>query len=324
VTALLEPNLAVAVAVAPPPGAHGGDGARLAAALGIDPGEVLDLSLSLNPCAPDIVALARRRLGSLTRYPDARAATAAVAGALGVEAERVMLTNGGAEAIALVAGELKEGWVEPPDFSLYERHLAEVRKGAGRWRSNPCNPTGELAAEDAVAAVWDEAFWPLATGTWTRGDADRGAVVVGSLTKLLACPGLRLGYVLGPDADVIERLRRRQPEWSVNGLAAAALPALLAPVDLPGWQRAIAGLRDVLYRVLREHGLTTAPSDANWVLAHAPGLRERLAPQGVVVRDCASFGLDGWVRIAVPDERGLERLDRALLVTASHAYGGRR
>ena len=53
-------------------------------------------------------------------------------------------------------------------------------------------------ASDAVAAVWDEAFYPLATGTWTR--ADTGTVVVGSLTKVFACPGLRAGYVVAPES----------------------------------------------------------------------------------------------------------------------------
>ena len=54
------------------------------------------------------------------------------------------------------------------------------------------------------------------------------------------------------------------------------------------------------------------PSDANWVLVPAPGLRAALAPHGVVVRDCTGFGLPGVVRIAVPDEEGLGRLDQAL------------
>ncbi len=64
--------------------------------------------------------------------------------------------------------------------------------------------------------------------------------------------------------------------------------------------------------MLGAHGLATRPSDANWVLVDAPGLREALAPHAVVVRDCASFGLPGLARIAVPDEQGLARLDVAL------------
>src|SRR5205085_500529 len=83
----------------------------------------------------------------------------------------------------------------PPAVPPYPRPL-RPSPGPGRWRSNPNHPLGTLAAVTDRAAVWDEAFWPLATGTWTRGDADRSAIVVGSLTKVFACPGLRVGYVL--------------------------------------------------------------------------------------------------------------------------------
>lgn len=299
----------------PPPGEHGGDGARLAAALGVGAAEVLDLSASLNPCAPDVGALAAAHLGSLRRYPDDEAATTAMAAALGVAAERVVLTNGGAEAIALVAAELGAGWVEHPDFSLYERHLARLDPQAGRWRSNPRNPTGELAPPDAAAAVWDEAFWPLATGTWTRGEG----IVVGSLTKVFACPGLRAGYVAAPDRAFADAVRRRRPAWSVSGLACALVPELLAGADLPGWRDAIVERRDELVAALDGHDVHAA--DAPWVLVHAAGdLRDRLARQGILVRDCGSFGLPRTVRIAVPPDAGLARL-RAALRRPSSAAG---
>jgi len=300
----------------PPPGVHGGDGPVVAEALGLDPSSVLDLSVSLNPCAPDVRSLALGHLDALTRYPDPESATRALAGVIGVDASRVVLTNGGSEAIAMVAAELGPGWVDEPDFSLYRRHLPAVVAGAPRWRSNPRNPTGRLAAPDETAAVWDEAFYPLATGAWSRGDA--GAVVVGSLTKVFACPGLRLGYVLAPDAGLAERLRRRQPRWAVNGIAAALVPELLERTDLPAWSRGIAVLRTQLVDVLQAHGLRPRPSDAPFVVVdRAAGLRDRLAPLGIVVRDCTSFGLAGCARIAVPGPDGLERLDRALDAVAA-------
>jgi histidinol-phosphate/aromatic aminotransferase/cobyric acid decarboxylase-like protein len=60
------------------------------------------------------------------------------------------------------------------------------------------------------------------------------------------------------------------------------------------------------------------PSDAPFVLVgRAAGLRDRLAPLGIVVRDCASFGLAGCARIAVPGPDELERLDRALGTVAA-------
>jgi histidinol-phosphate/aromatic aminotransferase/cobyric acid decarboxylase-like protein len=294
---------------APAAGEHGGDGARLAAALGIDADDVLDLSASLNPCAPDITALAAAHVRVLRRYPDASDATAALAAAVGVEVDRVVLTNGGAEAIALVAAELGAGWVEGPEFSLYGRHLTTLDPDAGGWRSNPRSPTGELAASGDRAAVWDEAFFPLATGRWTRGDG--GAVVVGSLTKLLACPGLRVGYVIAPTRAFADAVRRRQPLWSVGSLACAVVPEALSLVDLPRWSSAIDELRVELVTCL--DGFEVQAADAPWVLVrHAGDLRDRLARQAVLVRDCTSFGMPGTVRIAVPDERGLERLRRAL------------
>ena len=273
---------------------------------------MLDLSLSLNPVAPAIGPRAAAHLAVLSRYPDATAATSALADALRVDPGCVLLTNGGAEAIDLVAAELGSGWVEGPEFSLYARSLPRLDPTGPRFRSNPNNPTGRLAGPGDAADVWDEAFYPLATGRWTSAAAAQGAVVVGSLTKVFACPGLRLGYVLSTDGDLIDRLAARQPRWAVNGLAAAVLPDLLADADLEGWAAEIADLRRRLVALLRSAGLDPEPSDANFVLVHAPGLRGRLAPAGIVVRDCASFGLPGHVRVAVPAEAGLRRLARAL------------
>jgi histidinol-phosphate/aromatic aminotransferase/cobyric acid decarboxylase-like protein len=293
-------------------GPHGGDGWRLAAHLGIAPEEVLDLSASLNPVAPDPVPVLARHLGAVRRYPDPTEAEEHLAKSIGADPELTVLTNGGSEAIALVAALYPAGWVEEPDFSLYRRHLRTIDPSAARWRSNPHNPSGLLASPADDAAIWDEAFWPLATGTWTRGDAGRGRIALGSLTKLLACPGIRLGYVLCPDARTARAVRHQRPRWSVNGVAVAALPDLLAAVDLPAWAAAVRQLRVQLIDVLQGARYAPAPSDANWVLVEAPDLRRRLAPAGICVRDCASFGMPGTVRIAVPNHHGLQRLAAAL------------
>ena len=237
------------------PGPHGGDGAAVARQLGLDPAAMLDLSASLNPLAPDVAALVRRLDDTAVgTYPDAGSATQALAEAMGVAADRLLLTNGGAEAIALVAAEHPVGTVPEPAFSLYRRHLVEADAAdhdqrALVWSANPSSPWGEIAPPDQAADVWDEAFWPLATGSWTRGDA--GAYRIGSLTKLWACPGLRLGFVIAPTPDQRDALLARQPRWSVNGLAIGVLPELLAATDLARWQRGIADLRSDLAELWR-------------------------------------------------------------------------
>jgi histidinol-phosphate/aromatic aminotransferase/cobyric acid decarboxylase-like protein len=54
------------------PGTHGGDGRAVAASLGLDPADVVDLSASLNPFAPDLVPVLTGNAEALRYYPDPR------------------------------------------------------------------------------------------------------------------------------------------------------------------------------------------------------------------------------------------------------------
>lgn len=298
----------------PPAGLHGGDGVAVARALGLDPADLLDLSQNMNPVAPPAAGLVARRLDAVGRYPDAREATALLASALDVDPHRLLLANGGSEAISLVSTVLGGRVRSEPEFGLHPRagRTGPLWHGGPTgpvWRTDPHSPSGRLAGAGEAADVWDEAFYALATGRWTAGRD--GVVVVGSLTKTFACPGLRLGYVVAAP-EVVVACAAAQPHWSVSTLALAVLPDLLAAADLPGWSAAVAQLRGQLVDLLAAHGLRVDVADAPWVLVAEPGLRERLAPHGVLVRDCTSFGLPGVARVAVPDEAGLARLDRAL------------
>ncbi|MEM9204519.1 MAG: aminotransferase class I/II-fold pyridoxal phosphate-dependent enzyme [Actinomycetota bacterium] len=281
----------------PAAGAHGGDGPAVAQALGID---VLDLSQTLNPFAPDAAVLVAAHASVVSVYPDPHDATVQLAETIGVEPGRLLLTNGGSEAIALVAAELGGGVASEPEFALHPRGDGAV------WRSDPHNPSGRLAEPDARVDVWDEAFYPLATGRWHGG---RPGVTVGSLTKLFACPGLRLGYLI---ADDVERYAKRQSHWAVSSLALASIPDLLAAADLVGWAAAVGRQRAQLVEMFENRGMEVDAAEAPWVLVRSVGLRDRLAPHGVVVRDCASFAMPDWCRVAVADNDGLDRLAAAL------------
>src|SRR5699024_10004596 len=61
-------------------GTHGGDGAAIARALGVDPAAIMDLSASMNPAAQDPLPILRRHLDvAMPRYPDPARAEAALA-----------------------------------------------------------------------------------------------------------------------------------------------------------------------------------------------------------------------------------------------------
>lgn len=291
-----------------------GDAARsLERFLALPSGELLDLASSMNPAAPSYSSLILRNLDGLKSYPEAMGATKALAEVLEVDPKLVVLTNGGSEGIALVARVTQKGYVRDPEFSLYRRHISGEDTNGLWWASNPNNPTGRLLDPSERPGVVDEAFYPLATGVWTRRDFEHGSFVIGSLTKLFALPGLRVGYVVAPDYESSALIRDMMPQWSLNGLAAEILPALLSEVDLGVFSKEIQELRAELTEILRDYGVEPYPSCANYVyVPEAKDLYARLLRHKILVRDTFSFGLAGGIRIAVPGSVGMERVRQAL------------
>lgn len=235
-------------------------------------------------------------------------------------------------AAALAAGaQVIEQLVE---FDAVPR-LAEDARERLVVLSNPNNPTGAYVDRASVEAMiehqrsaggtlmLDVAYDPFVVGAWDAEELVRAGApvaVVHSMTKLHALPGVRLGYVAAPEA-MINRLAALQPAWAVGAHAAAAGPAMVR-VDA-AQRRAVtevAGVREEMTRALRAAGLTVADSRANFVLVQvgdAAAFRLRLLRRGFAARDCTSFGLPQWVRVAVPVEAAARRLVPAFIAAAA-------
>jgi threonine-phosphate decarboxylase len=146
-------------------------------------------------------------------------------------------------------------------------------------------------------------------------------VILRSLTKFFALPGLRLGYALGPTA-VIARLAAQVPPWSVGTLAqAAGLAALADPAYRERTRQLIAEERCWLALQLAElPALQVYPAAANYLLVEmttglpAAVLRDRLLAERILIRECSTFvGLDNrFFRVAVRSRAENGRLVAAL------------
>ncbi len=215
---------------------------------------------------------------------------------------------------------------------------APTEAAAVLWITNPHNPTGQLWSRESLVpllerfalVIVDEAFLPLVPG----GEAQSllpwvgrcpGLVVIRSLTKLAAIPGLRLGYALA-DPERLARWAAWRDPWPVNGLAAAAGVALMAD---RAWDQRVQGwlAREgpwLAGELAQLPGLVPMASAANFLLVRGEragqpcslnGLRLALEQRHrILVRDCRSFtGLgESWLRLAVLDRRGNRRLLGAL------------
>ena len=301
--------------------------------------------------------------------PDCTALVEAAAERYGVDAQEVICGNGSAEIFSVLprvlgrrravvpvpayvdyarSAALGGMCVEPLvmgeetgfqlDFTALEKRLcAQAAVFIGR----PNNPTGHVcdAAQLRSLAVRhpgtlfvvDEAFGDFVEGfeSLTR-ERPANVVVLLSLTKAFAIPGLRLGCAVA-DAALAARVRELLPPWSVNTLAQAVGVAALRDADY--LQRTRAFVREQRGALAAElaalPGLHVYPGEADFLLvrtaADAPALAARLLREGVAIRLCTNFeGLDARffrvaVRTAEENARLCDALRRVLEIPAASA-----
>ena len=222
--------------------------------------------------------------------------------------------------------------------------LTYAPEGSAVFLANPGNPSGLFRTPDECLRLmssrsdllWiiDEAFVEYA-GTETEASVlqrlPKNGIVLRSLTKFHAVPGVRLGY-LAADAELAQAIRDELPAWSVNAFALAAAQAVFADTsDFAAQTRAENAERraDLAAALSSLPGIEVYPSAANYVLFRWPGAPRNLLGIllkrfGIAVRDCSNYhGLkDGsWFRAAVRFPEDHRRLAEALSAIRETTYG---
>lgn len=264
---------------------------------------------------------------------------------LGISKHQLCITNGATEGIYLIAQAFHgcRSAVLLPTFSEYadacrmHEHsvscvydLKQVPKDTQLvWFCNPNNPTGsQLKKEEVIKLVEaypdilfviDQSYEGLTELPVLRANEATlypNVLLIHSLTKEYAIPGLRLGYLTANEL-LIKRIASQKMPWSVNGLAIKAGCYLLEHEY--DYELNLENLLDERSYVAEElkkiGGMEVWPSETNFLLVQlrvgkASALKDYLAQEhGILIRDCSNFeGLDSrFFRIAVqsPDENEL-------------------
>ncbi|GAB6082891.1 threonine-phosphate decarboxylase CobD [Desulfuromonas carbonis] len=210
--------------------------------------------------------------------------------------------------------------------------------------ANPGNPHGtgiDLQRLETVAAalrgqallVVDEAFIDFCPdrSLLPRVAAHDNLYLLRSLTKFYAIPGLRAGFLAGPEKGVARLAAAREP-WTLSTPALAAAEACLAAADFRrATARFLPPLRQALAAGLEALGLKVFPGAANFLLARLPAtaptataVAASLYRQGILVRPCANFPPldDRYLRFAVRPDEEQQRLVAALTPVLAAPGGG--
>jgi threonine-phosphate decarboxylase len=142
--------------------------------------------------------------------------------------------------------------------------------------------------------------------------------IVNSLTKFLAMPGIRMGYVLS-NPDNISKIMKQLPEWNLSVPAQAAINEGMKLISQGSFIRetvdTIKAERAYLMRMLRDFGLEVFDSNTAFILFKGrENLYQELLKKEILIRDCSDYvGLGkGYYRIAVKNHEENETLVEAL------------
>ena len=224
----------------------------------------------------------------------------------------------------IIAAGTGTAWVDGhrrADFTIdAEAAAAQVREVRPDvvFVTSPNNPTGTAVAGETIAAIHDatagmvvvdEAYAEFArAGTPSALSLLSGRprlVVSRTMSKAFGMAGLRLGY-LAADPAVVDAVQLVRLPYHLSTLTqAAARTALVHTDELLATVDAVKVQRDRIIAALPALGLTSVPSDANFVLfgwfADAAKAWQALLDHDVLVRD---VGLAGWLRVTAgtPEE----------------------
>lgn len=198
---------------------------------------------------------------------------------------------------------------------------------------SPNNPTGQLierkllkeildtCAKRNIFVVLDECFVdfldePKVHTLIREVEQYPNVFLLRSFTKMFAIAGLRLGYGICADTELLENMYVHRQPWSVSIPAQQAGIAALKEQDFVKHTREkLYEERDYLCKELAKLVEHCYPSTVNYILFKAePNLRKKLLVKNIMIRDCSNYvGLcEGYYRIAVRSREDNLKLIRAL------------
>ncbi|MBX3653923.1 MAG: aminotransferase class I/II-fold pyridoxal phosphate-dependent enzyme [Ramlibacter sp.] len=306
-----------------------------------------DFSTNSNACGPCPDAMMAVQAADAARYPDASYTRlrALLATHHGVAPERVLLAASASEFIFRITGWAARVQAGPAAVAVpwhgYGDYAAAARAHGLAVAHDPslarlvfaCEPASPLGGAHAGLAslaepgrppsqvVLDCAYEPLRLSGAASLDA-QGRDRVWQLwtpNKALGLTGVRAAYVIAPTgaSEAARELDALCPSWPVGAHGLAMLQAWC----LPAAQRWLAASLDTLrgwktrQRALCESlGWLCRPSEANFFVAQPPPALplDLLRAQGIKLRDGASFGLPGLVRLGVLPPASQDALARAV------------
>lgn len=275
-----------------------------------------------------------------------------------IDNDNIILGNGAAEVLDLAVSTLRSICIIAPSFSEYEISakkyglgieysylnndmtynyddiLNKLKISDGIIIANPNNPNGcnidkekfkeilSFCEENGKMIIIDEAFVEF-SGDKANSFIDevinyKSLIIIRAITKYFALPGIRLGWAISSNKELLSKLREKQLPWNINTFAAVSLKYLLEDEEYIKKSLNVNTIeRDFLVQELKKLSVINRvyESNSNFVLCKLESstddeLFEFALKKGILIRKCGNYrGLDNsFIRLAVKTRENNETL----------------
>lgn len=236
------------------------------------------------------------------------------------------------EALRSVGAEVEYYYLKEEDnFQIREDYVEKLTEDIDMvFLCNPNNPTGQTIEREMlirilehckkqnIFVVLDECFLEFLDEpeqyemTDLRGEYPN-LLIIKAFTKIFSMPGLRLGYAICSNPDILEEMSWKLQQWNVSIPAQMAGVAALQDSEeyIRRTREYVSNQREYMRNILKMMGYVVFASKANYLFFKGrPGLAEEALEAGFLIRDCQNYeGLsDGFYRIAIRKKEENERL----------------
>lgn len=201
---------------------------------------------------------------------------------------------------------------------------------------NPNNPTGKFQSLEKLERLADflertgkklfvdEAFiefindWRDKTSALLKRE---NIFILRALTKFYAMPGIRLGYGISYDMELLKEIKDKREPWSVNIIAELIGKNIIFDKEyiecVENW---IEIEKRWFYKeLLKIDGMIPIETETNFILIElkerkAKDIQSLMLEKGVLIRDASNFKFltENYIRLAIKDRESNERAIKSL------------
>ena len=287
---------------------HGSDLEKIEKIYGIKKENIVSFAANVNPLGESgkLKTALSERIDAITKYPDREYTSLrkAIGSYCKCDYNHITVGNGCTELISLFIQITapKKTLLLGPTYSEYERDL-RINGSDISYYFLKEKDDFKINSDEFISVMIDETYIEFVPDVNELSaipltELFDNVIILRGTSKFFATPGLRLGYAITSNSQILTDINTNKNPWMINSLAVIAGETMFLDEEYIDKTRSLILSEKTRCRKLidKSHKFKLYPSYSNFYLlkildevVDAHMLFERAIRQGMMIRDCSTF-----------------------------------